>query len=146
MGHKVTAWPHQISPNRARCLARVNARNLKGIKCKCSNHMPTSNRHRSLASHHLPPHQYVFIAQSFTCLPEWGAVKMTMVFSHTDQVQNIFIPAEGKTGNRKGIWYLLGIDLQSKFLMLSTKWLFCILIICISPQWHDAFLSNLLIY
>lgn len=42
-GHRVTPWPHQISPNPARCLAPVKTSNLKDIKCKCAGHMPTSN-------------------------------------------------------------------------------------------------------
>lgn len=44
-GHRVKPWPHQISPNWERCLAQVKTSNLKGIKCKCNDHMPTSNRH-----------------------------------------------------------------------------------------------------
>lgn len=43
VGHRVIAWPHQISPNWVRCLAQVKTSNLKGIKCKFDGHMPTSN-------------------------------------------------------------------------------------------------------
>lgn len=86
-GHRVIPWPHQISPNRVRCLARVKTSNLKGIKCKCDDHMPTSNTdisHRAALSFALS-----HTAEPFTCLKEWGAIKMTMGFCHVDQVQNI---------------------------------------------------------
>lgn len=88
-GHGVIPWPHQISPNRVRCLARVKTSNLKGIKCKCDDHMPTSNTHGSHpAVLPLLPSR-VHTAEPFTCITEWGAVKMTMGFCHADQVQNI---------------------------------------------------------
>lgn len=88
-GHGVIPWPHQISPNRVRCLARVKTSNLKGIKCKCDDHMPTSNTDSSHPAvlPLLPPH--IHTAEPFTCLTGWGAVKMTMGFCHADQVQNI---------------------------------------------------------
>lgn len=72
-----------------------------------------------------------------------------MVFSHTDQVQNISIPAEGKTGNWKA--FDIRKDLPSKYLMLSTKLCFLTLphshAYLLMSQWHDAdSLSDLLLY
>lgn len=88
-GQGVIPWPHQISPNWVRCLARVKTSNLKGIKCKCDDHMPTSNTDSSHpAALPLSP-SLTHTAEPFKCLTEWGAVKMTMGFCHADQVQNI---------------------------------------------------------
>lgn len=89
-GHGVIPWPHQISPNRVRCLARVKTSNLKGIKCKCDDHMPTSNTDSSHPAAP-PPHSrpLTYTQRNHSRLTEWGAVKMTMGFCHADQVQNI---------------------------------------------------------
>lgn len=87
-GHGVIPWPHQISPNWVRCLARVKTSNLKGIKCKCDDHMPTSNTIAPIQPRPPVP-SHIHTAEPFTCLTEWGAVKMTMGFCHADQVQNI---------------------------------------------------------
>lgn len=61
-----------------RCLARVKTSNLKGIKCKCDDHMPTSNTDTP-----------TYTQPSHSRLAGWGAVKMTMGFCHANQVQNI---------------------------------------------------------
>ena len=51
--------------------------------------MPTSNTDSSHpAVLPLSPF-HTHTAEPFTCLTEWGAVKMTMGFCHADQVQNI---------------------------------------------------------
>lgn len=71
-----------------RCLARVKTSNLKGIKCKCDNHMPTSNTDSSHPAGS-PSCLLTYTQQNHSRLTERGAVKMTMGFCHADQVQHI---------------------------------------------------------